>query len=193
MLRWSVYILLFLLPLVCLADSTRELRLAARSGDLAEVKRLVEAGADVDGGDAWGTTALYLATKLQQSDVVEYLLKQGADPSARETFFGSTVLEISLWEGAPEYAITKKLLAAGARDRAVALATALETQSVELARAAAASGRGSASWRSRRMTTFSWMRWRSRMLAGVSPQWGQGIYEVASSPRSCGRPGCRGG
>ena len=36
MLRWSVYILLFLLPLVCLADETRELRLAARSGDLAE-------------------------------------------------------------------------------------------------------------------------------------------------------------
>jgi len=129
-----------LLPVVCLADATRELHLAARSGDLAGVTRLVEAGTDVDAGGIWGMTALLLATKLRQTEVVEYLLEQGADPNARESFFGSTVLDISLWKGAPEYTITRLLLAAGARDRAAALAAALRTESVELARVAAGSG-----------------------------------------------------
>jgi outer membrane protein assembly factor BamB len=126
--------------LVAAADTARELHLAARSGDLAEVKRLVEAGADVDGSDSWGTTALMLAVKLERADVVEYLLERGADPNSRETFFGSTVLDVSLWEGAPEYTITRMLLMAGADDRATALATALRADDVELARAAAESG-----------------------------------------------------
>jgi len=121
-------------------DSARQLKLAARSGDLAEVKRQVEAGEPADGPDDWGTTALYLAARHGHADVVSYLLEKGADPNAQETFFGSTVVDVSLWEGEPDFPITKILLAAGARYRATVLEHALESGNVDLARAATAAG-----------------------------------------------------
>ncbi len=122
------------------ADDSRDLKLAARSGDLAAVKRLVEAGTPVDQPDDWGTTALYLASRHGRVDVVKYLLAKGASPSARETFFGSTTLDVSLWDGEPDFTVAKMLLAAGAKDRSTALAVAIRSGNVELARAAAASG-----------------------------------------------------
>jgi outer membrane protein assembly factor BamB len=124
----------------CWADSTRDLQLAARAGDLNEVRRLVEAGVPVDASDAWGTTPLALAAQQGQVAVARYLLKKGADPSARETFFGASVLDLALWKGEPDYAVAKILLAAGAVDRASALAKGLRVGDVELARAAMKSG-----------------------------------------------------
>jgi outer membrane protein assembly factor BamB len=123
-----------------LASTTRELHLAARSGDLAEVERLLEAGVPVNASDDWGTTALSLAANQGQVDVARYLLEKGADPSAKETFFGMSVLDVALWKGKPDYEIAKLLLAAGASDRATALAEGLKSGNVELARAAAKSG-----------------------------------------------------
>jgi outer membrane protein assembly factor BamB len=124
----------------CWADSTRDLQLAARSGDLNEVRRLVEAGVPVDASDAWGTTPLALAAQQGQVGVVRYLLGKGADPSARETFFGASVLDLALWKGEPDYAVAKILLAAGAADRVTALVQGLRDGEVELARAAMKSG-----------------------------------------------------
>ncbi len=122
------------------AAETRDLLLAARSGDLSEVQRLVKGRMDVDAADAWGTTALYLAARHGRADVVRDLLKRGADPSARESFFDSSALDVALWGGEPDYEIAKALLKAGARNRANALGHALEVGNVALARAAVASG-----------------------------------------------------
>ena len=132
--------LILLLTAPALAGSPRELLLAARSGDLAEVERLVEGGLDVDAGDNWGTTPLALAARNGQVEVARYLLDKGADPGARETFFGASVLDFALWTGAPEFEIARMLLAAGAEDRASALRRALRTGSIELATAAVESG-----------------------------------------------------
>jgi outer membrane protein assembly factor BamB len=88
----------------------------------------------------WGQTALALAAAQGHADVVRYLLDKGADPSFREGFFGTSVLEGSFEKGAPEYRVAKMLLAAGAKDRAAALERALEAQDVGLARAAVESG-----------------------------------------------------
>ena len=141
MSRWVVGIgLLCVAGSVCLANGTRELHLAARAGDLAQVRRLVESGLPVDAANAWGTTALAFAAGQNHAEVVRYLLDRGADPSTRETFFGVSVLDAALDKGAPDYRVAKMLLAAGAKDRATALAHALETGDVALARAATESG-----------------------------------------------------
>lgn len=122
------------------ADVGKDLRVAARAGDLGEVRRLVEGGAAVDAGDTYGTTALALAARGKHVEVVWYLLEKGADPSAREEFFGVSVLGFALWDGEPEYEVAKVVLAAGAEDRAEAVAAGLESGNLDLARAAASSG-----------------------------------------------------
>jgi outer membrane protein assembly factor BamB len=131
---------LFLFASVSVADSARDLQVAASAGDLEEVKRLVEGGVPVDAADDWGTTSLLLAAKNQHVDVTRYLLEKGADPSAQETFFGMSALQMALWKGEPDYAAAKLILGAGASDRAAALRIGLADGYVELARRASASG-----------------------------------------------------
>lgn len=140
MSQFRYFLLLSFLAAPSFADATRDLLLAARSGDLGEVRRLVESGLSVNASDEWGTTPLALAARLSQAEVARYLLDQGADPSARETFFGMSALDFALWTGEPDFQIAKMLLAAGAEDRAMALARALESNKVDLARIAADSG-----------------------------------------------------
>jgi len=130
----------FLLAGVGYADPGQDLRLAARSGDLKQVRRLIESGVPVDAADDWGTTPLALAAQQGELDVLRYLLEKGADPDCRESFFGMSVLDNALWKGSPDFAAAKLLLAAGAGDRAAALAEALESENVALARAAVESG-----------------------------------------------------
>jgi len=55
---------------------------AARVGDLASAKLLVEAGADVNDASAYGTSATVLAVHSGNAELVEYLLEKGADPNA---------------------------------------------------------------------------------------------------------------
>ncbi|MBZ0111492.1 MAG: ankyrin repeat domain-containing protein, partial [Thermoanaerobaculia bacterium] len=134
------FVSLLLLATLCLADATHDLHLAARSGDLGGVRELVESGVPVDATDDWGNTALQLAAKNNQVAVTKYLLEKGADPTARETFFGSSPLDMALWKGGPDYEIAKMLLAAGATDRASALSYSREIGDISLAKAAAESG-----------------------------------------------------
>ena len=123
------------------ADSARDLHLAARAGDLAEVRRLVEeAKIPLDAAGTYGTTALSLAVEQSHIEVVRYLLGKGADPNSRETFFGMGVLDAALWKGEPDYVAAYLLLEAGAEDRATPLAVGLERGDTKLARAAVAAG-----------------------------------------------------
>jgi uncharacterized protein len=54
---------------------------AARQGDLATVKALVEAGADVNGTSEFGWSALLVATQNKYYRIGEYLLQHHADPN----------------------------------------------------------------------------------------------------------------
>jgi outer membrane protein assembly factor BamB len=140
MSKWRLVLAVCSLTGVCFADSARDLQLAARSGDLKEVRRLVESGVPVDSSYAYGPTALSLAAGQGRLEVVSYLLEKGADPNARESFFGVSVLDVALWKGEPDFTVAKMLLEAGAKDRATALFQAFESGNVDLARAAAKSG-----------------------------------------------------
>jgi len=63
-------------------DLRSALHLAAAEGQLATVKFLLEKGADVNATDRWGRTPLDDAISSKHQDVVELLLKSGANKSS---------------------------------------------------------------------------------------------------------------
>ena len=71
---------------------------ATTHGNLAEVKKLLDDGADVNTKDKNGITALMLASSDGNTDIVELLLAQGADVNAKNTQ-GKTALELTSDEG----------------------------------------------------------------------------------------------
>ncbi len=77
------------------------LMLAARSGRVELVGRLLKKGADVNAVSAAGSTALILAAGSGRDDVVSLLLERGADAEKKGTFNGrtGTPLEAALQAG----------------------------------------------------------------------------------------------
>ena len=65
---------------------------SAREGDLAKIKAAIEAGIDVDVKTEYGATALFFACDRGHQEMVDYLLSQGADPNAKDTFYKATPL-----------------------------------------------------------------------------------------------------
>jgi ankyrin repeat protein len=57
---------------------------AVQQGNLAEVKRLLDAGHDVNAADEGGATPLHVAAFQGDHDMVQLLLGRGADRSARD-------------------------------------------------------------------------------------------------------------
>lgn len=67
---------------------------AARVGDLDSAKLLVAAGANVNDADAWGVSATVLAAHSGFSDLVEFLLDQGADANSAGAGFSALHIAI---------------------------------------------------------------------------------------------------
>ena len=62
---------------------------AVRAGDLESARQLVTAGADVNDADAWGASATTLAAHGGHTELLEFLIEQGADPSATAAGFAA--------------------------------------------------------------------------------------------------------
>ncbi len=67
---------------------------AARVGDLESARWLVQAGADIDATDAWGVSAAVLAAHSGFTDLLSYLLEQGADPDEASAGFPALHLAV---------------------------------------------------------------------------------------------------
>jgi ankyrin repeat protein len=84
---------------------------AARDADIAEVRKLIAAGSDVNVPEADGTSALLWAAHQGSPELVSILLKAGADPNAANKFGVTPLLEASRYGDA---ATLKALLDGGA-------------------------------------------------------------------------------
>jgi len=67
------------------ADAASALLDAAGGGDLASVRRLVDAGAGLEARDGAGRTALLLATRANYVAIADLLISAGADVNAKDS------------------------------------------------------------------------------------------------------------
>lgn len=119
-------------------DPGEALREAARAGDLARIEALLASGVPVDAPARYGQTPLYFAAEKGHLAVARRLVERGANVNAKDGFFGASALDMALQGGHQELA--RYLLAHGAEGADAALATAIESDDPELARAALATG-----------------------------------------------------
>ena len=84
---------------------------AAKAGDLAEVKRLIAEGADVNVKDEDGETALYKATGYNHKDIAKLLIEEGADVNVKDEDGRTALFTAAVWD---QRDIAKLLIDAGA-------------------------------------------------------------------------------
>src|SRR5262245_47995597 len=95
-----------------------ELKQATSNGDLARVRAPVEAGADINATDQYGSGTLLTF----YPDVMEYLLSKGADPNRQTNEGGDPVICGVAYFNHPE--CVRLLLKAGADPNALVKGTA---------------------------------------------------------------------
>lgn len=123
---------------------TEQLQEAARKGDAAAVRKLLDEGVDVNTKYRYGATAIFYAADHGHLEVVKVLLEKGADLSVKDTFYGFTPLALAIGPAQkkkPEHAeIAKLLIAKGAPGKEAALTGAVASSDAALAKVILDSG-----------------------------------------------------
>jgi hypothetical protein len=117
-----------------------ELIAAARRGDVAAAKALLDKGANVDARGRYDVTPLMTAALRGNLALVRLLVERGADVNIKDTFYKTTPLAMALGGSEPRYEIVEYLLAHGAEDAAAALRAGIEANRLTLVRAALKTG-----------------------------------------------------
>jgi len=103
-------------PAAAAGDASAALRLAAATGDLAQLRQALRAGGDADSAlprpDEYGETGLMFAAQFGHGDIVDALLLAGARPDKADRY-GVTALILAAQQG--HAGVVRALLAAGAR------------------------------------------------------------------------------
>src|SRR5690348_6937863 len=129
-----------LMPAPASAGDARDaLWAAVRNADVAKVKAALDAGADVNAHNEMGITALWIAGGKENLEIVELLLKRGADPNARDGIWYQTPLSLAAGGGHPD--LVTALLKAGAKDADAALVAAAGRGNLAVAEAILAAGK----------------------------------------------------
>jgi Ankyrin repeats (3 copies) len=115
-----------------------QLQDAARKGDAATVKKLLDEGVDVNTKFRYNATALFYACDHGHLEVVKVLLDHGADMSLKDTFYGFTPLALATSPAQtkkPAHAeIAKLLIQKGAPGKEQALTSAVQAGDASLAK-----------------------------------------------------------
>jgi outer membrane protein assembly factor BamB len=105
------------------ADRKRDtLWAAVRAGDAKAVATALDGGADVNAKNEIGVSALWIAAGKDKPDVVELLVRRGADVNARDGIWYQTPLSLAV--AGKQQAMAERLIKAGAKDVDAALFTA---------------------------------------------------------------------
>jgi hypothetical protein len=119
-------------------DKADALSEAARKGDAAAVRRLLDEGVDVNTKFRYDRTALSFAADRGNVDVVRLLLDRGADANAADAFYHATPLDMAVSPAMgrkPEHAeVVRLLLQHGAKGKDDALLAAAGAGSSDIAK-----------------------------------------------------------
>jgi ankyrin repeat protein len=131
--------LLALAPAAAAQDAAKQqlneqLYEAVRRGDAAEVKALLDKGADVNAKFRYGATALFKAAERGHTEVVKLLLERGADASVKDTFYGATAMTWAL--DGKHIEVVRALLVKDSESVGDVLMTGVREGKIELVRAA---------------------------------------------------------
>src|SRR5262249_37640565 len=75
--------------------TTDQLLTAVEKSEAAAVAALLDGGADVNGANSYGLTALFMAADRANTELVKLLLARGADPNrTQELMWGRTALSV---------------------------------------------------------------------------------------------------
>jgi outer membrane protein assembly factor BamB len=126
--------ILLLAGVAAAADGPDALWDAARRGDAAAVRKLLDAGVDANAKTPYGATALFFAADKGHVEVVKELIRGKANVNAKDTFYNATPLT---WAAMRDRAgVVRELLAAGAEGGNDILLMGARSGSIELVRAA---------------------------------------------------------
>jgi hypothetical protein len=143
------YAFLFFLSTLALAQApaltkAEQFQDAARKGDAAAVKKLLDEGVDVNTKFRYDATALFYACDHGHLEVVKVLLDRGANMAVKDTYYGFTPLMLATGPAQkkrPEHTeIAKLLIAKGSPGKEFALNAAVQSSDAALAKAVLDSG-----------------------------------------------------
>ncbi|HSR52867.1 MAG TPA: PQQ-binding-like beta-propeller repeat protein [Acidobacteriota bacterium] len=112
---------------------------AARQGDVAELERLLDEGADINAVTRYNSTALHFAADKGHLEAVRFLLEKGADTNITDSFYQTTPLTWALSKGHDDIALL--LIEKGAENVSMALTFGIRGGKKPLVEAALASGK----------------------------------------------------
>ncbi|HEX8502656.1 MAG TPA: ankyrin repeat domain-containing protein [Pyrinomonadaceae bacterium] len=112
---------------------------AARKGDPAEVKAVLDRGADVNAKFRYGATAIFKAAERGHTEVVKLLIERGADVNLKDTFYGATAMSWALQKG--HTGVVRAILAKSTEEAGDVLATGVGSDNMELITAALDTGK----------------------------------------------------
>ncbi|HEX8290599.1 MAG TPA: ankyrin repeat domain-containing protein [Pyrinomonadaceae bacterium] len=115
---------------------------AARKGDAAEVKAVLDRGADVNAKFRYGATALFKAAERGHTEVVKLLIERGADVGVKDTFYGATALFWAMDKG--HAGVVRAILAKSAEGAGDVLLSGVRGDNAEMVSAALETGKVSA-------------------------------------------------
>jgi outer membrane protein assembly factor BamB len=125
-----VVLLLFGSPQASPQAAADELFEAARAGDAARVRAILDKGVDVNAKARYGMTALSFAADRGVEAVVTLLLERGADVNVQDTFYKMRPLDLALSNG--HVAVAKLLLDRGSRGAVNALMQGIRRGNAEI-------------------------------------------------------------